>query len=198
MPAIKRQFRHVSGSYTVVGRSLSPVRRRGTHCRNVHAILPAVLLFLTVYSKHSFLSRHSIQSTNVCSALEALALAMMHYINLRLTLHDTHTHTHPFNGPLSRTTLDFTEARDSEWQWHQLGRSLCKSASRSRQIPTPAPQHSVFTGRMPFLPPNQQRQSTEGILTLHDYTKLHPCLYLYYSSTGIVLTDAPESTRNAV
>ena len=43
------------------------------------------------------------------------------------------THTHPFNGPLSRTTrvsqyqkgktnLDFTEARDSEWQWHQLVR----------------------------------------------------------------------------
>jgi len=27
----------------------------------------------------------------------------------------------------------------------------------------PAPDHSVFTGRMPFLPPNQQRQSTEGI-----------------------------------
>jgi len=43
-----------------------------------------------------------------------------------------HTHTHPFNGPLSGTTqvsryqkgktnLDFTGARDSEWQWHQLG-----------------------------------------------------------------------------
>ena len=43
-----------------------------------------------------------------------------------------HTHTHTFNGPLSGTTrvsqyqkgktnLDFTEARDSEWQWHQLG-----------------------------------------------------------------------------
>ena len=39
----------------------------------------------------------------------------------------THTHTHPFNGTLSGTTrvgqyqkgktnLDFTEARDSEWQ----------------------------------------------------------------------------------
>jgi len=28
---------------------------------------------------------------------------------------------------------------------------------------TPAPHHSVFfTGRMPFLPPNQQRQSTKG------------------------------------
>jgi len=43
-----------------------------------------------------------------------------------------HTHTHPFNGPFSGTTwvgwyqsdktnLDFTVARDSEWQWHQLG-----------------------------------------------------------------------------
>jgi len=43
-----------------------------------------------------------------------------------------HTHTHRYNGPFSRTTwvsryqkgktnLDFTEARDSEWQWHQLG-----------------------------------------------------------------------------
>jgi len=42
------------------------------------------------------------------------------------------THTQPFNGPFSGTTrvsryqkgktnLDFTEARDSEWQWHQLG-----------------------------------------------------------------------------
>ena len=43
----------------------------------------------------------------------------------------SHTHTHIFNGPLPRTThasqnrkgetnLDFTEATDSEWQWHQL------------------------------------------------------------------------------
>jgi len=32
---------------------------------------------------------------------------------------------------------------------------------------TPAPDHSVFTGRMPFLLPNQQRQSTEGI-NLHN------------------------------
>jgi len=39
--------------------------------------------------------------------------------------------------------------------------AICKSAPRSRQITTPASQHSVFfTGRMPFLPPNQQCQST--------------------------------------
>jgi len=59
-----------------------------------------------------------------------------------------------------KTNLDFTEARDSEWQWHQLG--MCKSAPRSRQITTPAPTAQFFTGRMPFLPPNQHRQSTGG------------------------------------
>ena len=41
--------------------------------------------------------------------------------------------------------------------------AICKSAPRSRQITMPAPHHSIFfTGRMPFLPPNQQRQSSEG------------------------------------
>jgi len=38
--------------------------------------------------------------------------------------------------------------------------TICKSALRSRQITTPAPHHSFFTGQMPFLPPSQQRQST--------------------------------------
>ena len=40
--------------------------------------------------------------------------------------------------------------------------AICKSASRSRQITMPVPHHSFFTDWMPFLPPNQQRQSTEG------------------------------------
>jgi len=60
-----------------------------------------------------------------------------------------------------KTNLDFTEARDSECSG--ISWAICKSAHCSRQITTPAPHHSVFTGRMPFLPPNQQRQSTEGI-----------------------------------
>ena len=40
------------------------------------------------------------------------------------------------------TNLDFTEARDSEWQWNQL--AICKSAPHSRQITMPALHHSVF------------------------------------------------------
>jgi len=40
-----------------------------------------------------------------------------------------------------KTNLDFTEARDSEWQWHQVGR---KSVPHSILITMPAPHHSVF------------------------------------------------------
>jgi len=57
-----------------------------------------------------------------------------------------------------RTILDFNEPRDDGWQWHQL--DVRKSfTSHSRQITMQVPHHSVFTGRMPFLLPNQ---STEG------------------------------------
>jgi len=60
-----------------------------------------------------------------------------------------HTHTHLFNGPLSRTTqvswyqkgktnLDFTEARDSEWQWHPLGHmQVCTSLQSDNYKSTP-------------------------------------------------------------
>jgi len=73
----------------------------------------------------------------------------------------THTHTHPFNGPFSGTTqvslyrkgktnLDFTEARDSEWQWHQLGRmQVC-----SRQITTPPPTQFLQAGCPSCCPTN--------------------------------------------
>jgi len=37
--------------------------------------------------------------------------------------------------------------------------AICKSAPRSS---LQYPNTQFFTGRMPFLPPNQQRQSTEG------------------------------------
>jgi len=59
------------------------------------------------------------------------------------------THTHPFNGPFSRTTqvsryqkgktdLDFTEARDSERQWLQLGRmQVCISLQTDNHASTP-------------------------------------------------------------
>jgi len=62
-----------------------------------------------------------------------------------------------------KTNLDFTEARDSEWQWHQLGHmQVCTLLQTDTHTSTP-PLFCFFTGQMPFLPPNQQRQSTGGI-----------------------------------
>ena len=48
--------------------------------------------------------------------------------------------------PFWKNQSGFTGARDSEWQWHQLGPcwAICKSAPCSRQITTPASHHSVL------------------------------------------------------
>ena len=60
------------------------------------------------------------------------------------------THTHPFNDPFSwtarlsqyqkgKTNLDFTEARDGEWQWHQLGHmQVCTSLQTDNHASTPS------------------------------------------------------------
>jgi len=60
-----------------------------------------------------------------------------------------------------KTNLDFTEARDNELQWHQLDH-MQVSTSLQTDNHASTPPVSFFTGRMPFLSPNQQRQSTEG------------------------------------
>ena len=73
---------------------------------------------------------------------------------------NTHTQTHTFNGPLSGTTR-VSRYQKGEWQWNQLGRmQVCTSLQTDNHASTPL--LSFFTDRMPFLPPNQQRQSTEG------------------------------------
>jgi len=62
-----------------------------------------------------------------------------------------------------KPNLDFTEATDSEWQWHQLGHmQVCSCTSLQTDNHASTQPLKFFTGRMPFLPPNQQRQSTEG------------------------------------
>jgi len=75
---------------------------------------------------------------------------------------------------IGKTNLDFTEARDTEWQWHQLGHMhVCTSLQTDNHASTP-PLTQFFTGWMPFLPPNQQRQSTEGkLLTEKSIFKSH-------------------------
>jgi len=71
--------------------------------------------------------------------LSALNMVQSYYI---------HTYIHPFHGPLSgtnrvnryqkdKTNLDFTEARNSEWQWHQLGHmQVCTSLKTENHTST--------------------------------------------------------------
>ena len=60
----------------------------------------------------------------------------------------TMSNTHPFNGPFAgntqvsqyqkgKTNLDFSEARDSEWQWHLLGHmQVCTSVQADNHAST--------------------------------------------------------------
>ena len=115
---------------------------------NVFFIKYNVSVFVPLYA---FVTRRDVLASLTVKCLSFCRFCVCHLLFLLIKRYH---YTHPFNGPLSRTTrvsryqngkttLDFTEARDSEWQWHQLGH-ICKSAPRSRQITTPAPHYSSF------------------------------------------------------
>jgi len=77
-------------------------------------------------------------------------------------------HTHPFNAPFSGTTqvsryqdgktnLDFTEARDSERQWHQLGHmQVCTSLQTDNHTSTP-PLSFYRPGALPAAQPTASK-----------------------------------------
>ena len=96
-------------------------------------------------------------STVTCRLLISLPVSTSHSLAdvsmltmpYQCTYYLLHTHTHPFNGPLlgttrvsryqkGKTNLNFTEARDSEWQWHQVGSmQVCTSLQTDSHASTP-------------------------------------------------------------
>jgi len=96
--------------------------------------------------------------TDVCGHVDTETWALVTHAPIYFPLSGT---TRVSRYQKGKNSLDFTEARDSEWQWHQLGHmQVCTSLQTDNHSNTSP--LSFFTGRMPFLPPNQQRQSTEG------------------------------------
>ena len=98
-----------------------------------------------------FIVHEVFDDTQVCpNPLPKTERSTRQFILSKSTHTHTHIHTHTpaFNGPLSRTTrvsryqkgktnLDFTKARDSEWQWHQLGHmQVCISLQTDNNVST--------------------------------------------------------------
>ena len=102
----------------------------------------------------------------------------------------THAHTHTRLMALCPGLPRWAGTRKVKPIWILLKQetvsgswAICKSAHRCRQITTPTSYHSVFTGRMPFLAPNQQCQSTEGTvlhLVIHYLCEMTPILDLMF------------------
>ena len=82
------------------------------------------------------------ESASVHDVSQILLQYQLIMLRFRLPLHS-------FNGPFSKTTrvsryqqgkinLDFTEARDSEWQWHQVGHmQVCTLLQTDNHTSTP-------------------------------------------------------------
>jgi len=104
-------------------------------------------------------------SDQICSIkLATKTDKSLHYTTLHYMHACTHTHTHnrfmalldyvwdypgePAPGRWNQS--GFTGARDSVWQWHQIGHmQICTLTQTHNHAST-----QFFTGRMPFLPPN--------------------------------------------
>ena len=107
------------------------------------------------------------------------------------TIHRNGTHTHTHSHTHTRLTALFPglpgwagtrEVKPiwillkQEWQWHQLGHmQVCTSLQADNHASTSP--LSFFTGRMPFLSPNQQRQSTEGTTSKRKHTQNSTSIY---------------------
>jgi len=90
--------------------------------------------------------------------------------------------THPFNGPLSGTTWvgqyqkggtnpDFTEARDSEWQWHHLGHMQACTLLQTDNHASNSPLSFLQAGCPSCRPTNSVKALTAKICMLR-YIKL--------------------------
>jgi len=132
------------------------------------------------------------------------------------------SHTLPFNGPLSGTTqvsqyqkgktsLDFTEARDSEWQWHQLGHmQVCTLLQTDNHASTPP---LIFYGpdALSAAQPTVSKHCRHGISqNISEYffnigwesdgishLKLHDDLHWCHLAGGTFGVSAPKSDKQA-
>ena len=94
-----------------------------------------------------------------------------------------YTHTHTFNGPLSGTTqlsryqkgktnLDFMGARDSEWQWHQLGHMQIYTLLQTNNHASTPPLSFLQAG-CPSCRPTSSIKALKACMCLHVYVSTY-------------------------
>ena len=86
-----------------------------------------------------------------CNICHTMIMPVSHIYTHRQTQTQTQTHTHTHTHTHRQTVSG------SGISW-----AICVSTSLQTDNHTGTSPLSFFTGWMPFLPPNQQRQSTEG------------------------------------
>jgi len=76
--------------------------------------------------------------------------------------------------PKGKTNLDFTEARDSEWQWHQLGHmQVCTLLQTDNHASNPTAQ--FLQARCPSCRPSNSVKALKG------YKKHEPQIGGFYN-----------------
>ena len=145
----------------------------------------------SVWTLYRVLDRSSVGAEGLRDAPQLWNIALEKASNREMTFKDTqshYTHTNVLRpssilsgttwvsrhrkGQTNRDLLEQEIVSDSGIDW-----AICKSAPWPGHITTPASHHS---GQMPFLPSNQQHQSTEGkilqlLLLDRPYTSVTSC-----------------------
>jgi len=91
---------------------------------------------------------------------------------------NTRTHTHTCNGPFygttqvsryqkGKTNLDFSEARDSKWQWHQLGHMQVYTLLQTDNYASTPPLSFLQAG----CPSCCQNDSVKALRAIHQQNK---------------------------
>jgi len=75
-----------------------------------------------------------------------------------------------------KTNLDFTEARDSEWQWHQLGHMQVCTLLETDNHASTAPLGFYRPDALPTAQPTVSKKALKAVRGVLNFVKLHSIL----------------------
>ena len=140
-----------------------------TAWRHTVLVFTATSRGATLDNNWTVATTHTDIHTSITSPQQSPCTQRLNYCIKYIHTH-THTHTHltglypglPRSAGTRKVKPIWILLKQETVSGSGISWTTCKSAPRSRQTTMPAPHHSVFTGLMAFMTPNQQHQSIEG------------------------------------